>query len=233
MTIKQDNNRNEPRPPIGEGNRFPDGGVADPRAYGQAGLRLLLDRVLQGIDGLGEAQFQAAGTSVREIAEQRDSATYLLERVVRNDGRRARRQRHRSAALRLLGHLHAAGQAELIAEIARSPNEPVTNRAAAFDALGMLGDPAATDVVVGHVEDEDDRIATRAIWALGHLGGPEDLADLEARLERTPAGARYEATLGAVAALGVRLGVPVAIPERDRRKAPIRRTTEVTGDNLV
>ncbi len=143
MSIKQDNNRNEPRPPVGEGNRFVDGGIGDPRDHGMAGLRLLVDRVLQSVDGFGGLQFEAAGTSVREIAKHRDEATLLLARVVRDDGRRASRQRHRSAALRLLGHLKATDQVELLLTVAHHEGEPVTTRAAAFDALGHARPPRA------------------------------------------------------------------------------------------
>ena len=230
MSIKQDNNRNEARPPVGAGNRFVDGGIGDPRDHGMAGLRLVVDRVLQSVDGFGGLQFEAAGTSVREIAKHRDEATLLLARVVRDDGRRASRQRHRSAALRLLGHLKATDQVELLLTVAHHEGEPVTTRAAAFDALGMLGLPELADVVARSIDDDDDRIANRAVRALGLLGGPDHLADLERRLDEGPPDARSRALLGAVADLGVRWGVPVAIPEPDRVRRRLRRTAEVDAE---
>jgi hypothetical protein len=233
MAIRQDNSRNEPRPAVGEGNRLFESRPIDVRAYGHAGLRVLLDRTFRAVDGFGVAQFEAAGTSVREIVDERDSAIYLLGRVVRYDSRRAVRQRHRSAALRLLGHLRAADQSELIVEIVRSSDEPVTVRAAALDALGMLGDSATVDLVARYVDDEDERIAARALWALGRLGGHAHLADLERRLEHEKSPARYDAILEAVAALGVRLGIPVAIPERGRKRPRPRRTSEVRANSAA
>lgn len=227
MAIKADNNRNEPRPPVGSGNRLPEQDDIDVRTFGHAGARVLLDRTLRAVDGFGAAQFEAAGIDVREIVEERERVNDLLVRVVRYDGRRASRRRHRSAALRLLGHLKAAEAVDVMAEVVRSREEPVTVRAAALDALGMLGDETAVELVAAFVDNDDERIATRALWALGRLGRPEHLSELERRLERSEAGQRNESMLDALGAIGVRHGIPVAIPERDRKRPRPRRTSEV------
>jgi hypothetical protein len=230
MAIKQDNNRNEARPETGDGNRLPDLREIEARDFGTAGQRVILDRALQAVDGFGAAQFEAAGTSVRELVDERETVIRLLARVVRFDGRRASRQRHRSAALRLLGHLQATGESELIARIVEAPEEPVTVRAAAFDALGMLGDRSAAELVSRYVDDPDERIAARALWSLGRLGDRGHLVDLERRLDRHQSATLGDATVDAVGTLGVRLGIPVAIPERDRRKPQRQRTREADAD---
>ena len=227
MAIKHDNSRNEPSLRPGERNRLPESREVDLRAYGDAGHRVILDRALQAVDAFGMAQFESAGTTVREIADERESVIRLLARVVRYEGRRAARQRHRSAALRLLGHLKATDATDLMAQIISSREEPVTVRAAAFDALGMLGDTSAADLVARYIDDGEERIASRALWALGRLGGPDHLSDLEGRLEHAESPALRDATLEAIAALGIRLGIPVAIPERARMRPKKLRTNEV------
>lgn len=229
MSIDFDIKRNEPNPEIGLRNRLETDSTLDPRSLGLAGVRILVDRALLAIDGFGREQMESAGSSFRELIERREEATAVLARIAEFDGDRPTRQRQRSAAIRLLGHLKSADQTELLTQIARNESEPVPHRVAALDALAQLGDQQTLPVASELQETSDERIQEAAIRLVGRLGGPEDLEQLRRLLDENESNERgptlHDARVRAAASISVRLAIPVNLPSLVHQHSSRRRPT--------
>jgi HEAT repeat protein len=88
---------------------------------------------------------------------------------------------HRYAAYGKLADLRCYDRVEqkteavkLLAERLESGKEPLASRAVILNTLGVLGDPAARDVVVKHTSNPEPVMRVQACRALGRVGATED-----------------------------------------------------------
>ncbi len=86
-----------------------------------------------------------------------------------------------------------------LVEVLEKHKEPMASRAVIVSTLGMLGDPAARDVVVAAVSDPEPLIRVEACRALGKVGRPED-ATVLARVMATDT--LMDARIAAIDGLG-------------------------------
>lgn len=223
MADQVDLELNEPRPGIGTENDAPPGVEVDPRAEGWAGMRLKLDQVLQSVEGFGSEQLKAAGIGSRDLVRYRAEITELLAQVVRFDGRRPSRRKHRVSALRLMGYLRCDDHASLFGTVLLAREEPPTVRAAAADALGLIGDAGQRELLRSCLDDPNASVRLAAVVALGRTGTLEEIdrlkrvAVLEDQRRVRMAAAR------AVTEVERRVGKAPSLPEGGEDERPDKR----------
>lgn len=179
MPVTTDPNLDEPTPDRGRGNRLPQGDHIDRRDLGMAGLRMLLDAVLESVEGFGREHLEAVGIGPRDLVRYRPELAQMLTSIIAQEGRRDLRRRQRCAALRILGHLRIIETLPAIAGVLRSSTEDPSVRSAAADALGFLRDEQAIEPLRAQLDDGHAMVRARVVAALGKVGGESAIADVE------------------------------------------------------
>lgn len=85
--------------------------------------------------------------------------------------------------------------------IALLQDDDVSSRWKAAEALGRIGDPAATGDLIDALWDEDPRVRTKVVWALGQIGDDRAIPPLR-RLYRMESDEAREDISEAIAAIG-------------------------------
>jgi HEAT repeat protein len=80
-------------------------------------------------------------------------------------------------------------------------DDDVSSRWKAAEALGRIGDPAATGDLIDALWDEDSRVRTKVVWALGRIGDDRAIPPLR-RLYRMESEEAREDIREAIAAIG-------------------------------
>lgn len=80
-------------------------------------------------------------------------------------------------------------------------DDDVSSRWKAAEALGRIGDPAATGDLIDALWDEDPRVRTKVVWALGRIGDDRAIPPLR-RLYRMESEEAREDISEAIAAIG-------------------------------
>lgn len=92
-------------------------------------------------------------------------------------------------------------EARLAHFIALLQDDDVSSRWKAAEALGRIGDPAATGDLIDALWDEDPRVRAKVIWALGRIGDDRAIPPLR-RLYRMESEEAREDISEAIAAIG-------------------------------
>ena len=141
----------------------------------------------------GDGAARALADIARRVPERAGEAALRLSRL---DGREASAalieilddlsagSMLRAAAARALGRARLLSAAETLSRHARSGDAEM--RAAALEALGLLGDPQFAGVVAPALDDVDPGVRRAGIKALGNLRSVDSSKALERFLARTP-----------------------------------------------
>lgn len=238
MPVEQDANLNDELKPVGRGNRMPNGEEVNPREMGRLGVRMILDDMLNAIEGMGVEQLEALGVSVREIAEQRDEIEAVLLSIIYNEGHRPGRQKARTGAIRIAGHLKMQNALPAIRVVLRSKFEPPTIRAAAADAIGLMRSDIDLPLLEQALYDMHDTVARSAAVAIGKTGTDKDVDLLKRRMIDAPSAAVRASLEVAVNRIEERANLERSVFEAGRPRPVHQNYTdeehiEVTADHRI
>jgi hypothetical protein len=181
MGVKEDAKLNETLKQSGVGNSIPNGGYINPREVGLAGVRMVLDQVLSGVDGLGQEQIDALGVTVKEIAENRVEIEKALLSIIRNDYRRPQRRQAVAAAMRVAGHLGMKAISPALITALEAQHLPPTLRATAADALGLMRAEDVENTLLKYLDDSHETVVRSVAVALGKVGSALCVEELKRR----------------------------------------------------
>lgn len=106
----------------------------------------------------------------------------------------------KQAIVEAFGELKSKNATTFLSNLVSNGDEKTVRRMAALDSLGMIGDPAALDTVIGALTATDPNVRASAIAALGPFSGEKvDAAILEAFRD-----SYYKARIAAAKAAGER-----------------------------
>lgn len=226
MPVEQDAKLNEELKPIGRGNLMPNGVQIYPREMGKLGVRLIFDQLLMSVEGMGIEQLEALDISLRDIAEHRSEIEDVIVSIVHNEGRHPQRQKARTAAIRIAGHLKMQRILPTIREVLRSQFEPPSIRAAAADAIGLMRSHVDAPLLERYLHDAHDIVARSTAIALGKIGGAAHIDLLKQRFVDTPNEGLRRSLEQAVNRIEERENIGLSKFEKVRPKAQERLYTE-------
>jgi hypothetical protein len=228
MGVKDDPKLDETLRTPGAGNAMPTGEAIEPRRMGATGVRMVLDQLLSGVDGLGREQLDALGIDPKELTEHRDAIEQALLAIIREDYRRPQRRQAVAAALRLAGHLRMRNTARALTAVLEAQHNPPTLRAAAADALGLMRAPDAERVLLAHLDDPQETVARAAGIALGKIGTTQCLDELRRRALSAENLALQRSLYGSVRAIEEQAGMPPSLEEWQKPERAQPQRTRVT-----
>jgi len=112
----------------------------------------------------------AAALELGRIGEAR--AAKALTKAIRDRDQAVRRN-----AIQALGWMQARKVVPALLDLVEQTTDVWTKRRA-IQALGQIGDPQATDLLINALEDPDHAVRQNAILSLGWLGGPKAVGPL-------------------------------------------------------
>jgi HEAT repeat protein len=151
------------------------------------------ETVIAALDYLGRLKAAAAVESLEKLIGSKErrfmaAAIRALGRAAGTDGETADRaaeylvsyyraedppDEYRREIITALGAAGSVRGIPFLTEIAAGPEERVTLRMAALEALSAIGDDSALPVIISAVSDEDPNVRSSAIAALGPFQGEE------------------------------------------------------------
>jgi HEAT repeat protein len=122
---------------------------------------------------MGVEEARSISAHPDELSEHGDEILTLLTNVVIHDGHQPARQQARALAIRILGHLQLDASLGHLGAVLDDPAEPASQRAAAADAIGLIGDQASAKVLRLHLDDPNPLVRRTAAIALGDIAPPK------------------------------------------------------------
>lgn len=142
------------------------------KRYGKAGIRVLIDEMIESHHGRPRDEWLGLGSSGLEI----------LHRIA--SGIEPHHFRNRSIAV--LGVIADSSSVPVLSEVARDKREHPIVRVAGTFSLGEIGGDKARDVLQDLLRDEEVLVRHRAAEALGKLGDERALQGLRVAASQDP-----------------------------------------------
>lgn len=155
----------------------------DLRQHGKAGLRVLIDDMLESHHGRPREEWLSLGQSGLEVLHSIASGVEP--------------HHFRRRTIGVLGVIRADSSIPILEDVARDQREDVTVRMVSVQAIGEVGSAATTSVLVDLLGDENVLIRLRAAEGLGKVADERALVDLRKLAREDPAQQVREAAASA------------------------------------
>jgi HEAT repeats len=138
--------------------------TVDPKKYGAAGVRVLIDEMLEARHGRPAKDWERLGAAGRQIL-------YLIA-----SGEETHPFRNRSIAV--LGFLKDAGSLSYLGRILANRHEDRIVRMVAARAIGDVGVGSASQILLENLPDPDPPLRHKIVQALGKIGDTRTMSQL-------------------------------------------------------
>jgi hypothetical protein len=207
-----DSIHNETPKKASEINTIPKGVKINPRKMGITGTRILIDKVLASMDGIGLPHLESLGISLRDIQANRQDIESVFASIIRNEIKRPMRQQACTAAIRLGGHLKLTGLVPVLQNVLTANHEEPTIRAAAADSLGLMRSKASVPLLTKYMKDPQPLVANAVITAIGKTGQAGILPTLRDLIAKSKDPAKVKCLTLAINRIEKREKIPATIP---------------------
>ena len=222
-----DSIHNETPKKASEINIIPKGIKINPKMMGITGTRILIDKVLNSMDGIGLPHLESLGISLRDIQANRQDIETIFASIIRNEIKRPMRQQACAAAIRLGGHLKLTGLVPVLHNVLTSNHEEPSLRAAAADSLGLMRSAASVPVLTKYLKDPQLLVVNAVITAIGKTGQAGIIPTLRDLASKSKDLAKIKCLTLAINRIEKREKIPATIPQW---KKPVIKDNKQTNE---